>query len=111
MIDHKKFSEIRKKAKLSQSELAKAAGVSQQLIGEIERGRSKTTKAIYKLAAAMYVSAHTLDPDIPTLDDELQEIMVQITQLPPDQAKLVRRTLKDTLKIAQGGGRGSVNDN
>lgn len=105
MIDRNKFIAARKKADLSQAELSKAAGVSQQLIGEIEMGRSKTSKAIYKLAAAMHVSAHEMDPDIPALDDELEEIMVQIKSLPPEQGELVRRTLRDTLRIAKGTGR------
>lgn len=101
MIDRKKFVALRIKAGLSQAQLANKAGVSQQLVGEIERGQTNTSKAIYKFAAAMGVEAHELDAAIPSLDDELKEILVQIKMLPKDQAELVRRTLKDTLKLAK----------
>jgi phage repressor protein C with HTH and peptisase S24 domain len=65
MIDVEKLKKARDSAKLSQKELAKKAGVSQQLIGEIERGAVLSSKSIYKIAIALGVGANHLDPAIP----------------------------------------------
>lgn len=65
MINIDRFKSAREAAKFSQSSLAKRAGVSQQLIGEIERGAVLSTKSIHKIANALNVSANFLDPEIP----------------------------------------------
>lgn len=65
MIVIERFKSARKKAKLSQTALAKLAGVSQQAIAEIERNAVHTSKSIHKIAAALNVSANYLDPEIP----------------------------------------------
>jgi transcriptional regulator with XRE-family HTH domain len=68
MIDIERFVQLRGDKKLSQTGLAKAAGMSQQLIGEIEAGRVRSTKAIYKIANALGTTASLLDPDIPAVE-------------------------------------------
>lgn len=65
MIDIDRLVKARKAAGYSQAELAKRAGISQQAIGEIERGRVLSSKAIYKIATALNVSVNHLDPEIP----------------------------------------------
>lgn len=65
MIDRLKLVELRTAAKLSQAQLAKKAGISQQAIGEIERGAVLSSRSIHKIAAALNISANLLDPDIP----------------------------------------------
>jgi phage repressor protein C with HTH and peptisase S24 domain len=65
MIKIERWKAARDEAGLTQGELAKRAGISQQAIGEIERGAVHSTKAIYKIAAALNVPAHFLDPAIP----------------------------------------------
>ena len=67
MINIDRLKNARAAAKLSQQTLAKKAGVSQQAIGEIERGAVFSTKSIYKIAAALNVSANFLDPDVPAI--------------------------------------------
>lgn len=69
MIDIEKFKKARETAKLSQGALAKRAGVSQQAIGEIERGAVRTSRAIYRLAAVLNVSVSTLDPEVPASEN------------------------------------------
>lgn len=54
---------------LSQPQLAQRAGVSQQLISQIERGENTTTKKLPQIARALEVPMTLLDPsfsDIPT---------------------------------------------
>lgn len=65
MIDRQKFKKAREDSKLSQSQLAKRAGVSQQAIGEIERGAVLSSRSIHKIAKALNISANYLDPDVP----------------------------------------------
>jgi len=69
MILTDSFKRAREAAGLSQSELARRVGIRQQTIAEIEKGNIKSTKAIYRLAAAMSVSASLLDPAIPVSAD------------------------------------------
>lgn len=52
---------IREKKHLSQSGLAKAASVSQQLISRLEAGLDLTTKRLPEIARALGVSAYELD--------------------------------------------------
>lgn len=66
MINIQRLKKARDDAGLTQAELAKRAGVSQQAIGEIERGAVRSTKSIYKIANALNVSVNYLDPAIPS---------------------------------------------
>lgn len=50
----------RERRKMSQDELAKAAGISQSTIAQIERGRNKGTKYILSLAKALSVAPEWL---------------------------------------------------
>jgi len=53
---------LRKTRKLTQVELADKAGVSQQLISQIESGKNQTTKELPVLAQALGVGVHEIDP-------------------------------------------------
>ena len=68
-------SRVRKEG-LSQNELAKAVGVSQQLIGEIETGRTRSTKAIFKIAR-IFGTAPTcsirISPSLESLSAKINE--------------------------------------
>jgi transcriptional regulator with XRE-family HTH domain len=52
--------ELRKKAKLSQHQLAKLAGLSQTTISDIERGRNEGSREVVALARALKVDAESL---------------------------------------------------
>lgn len=65
MIDPEALKNARKAAGLSQSELARRAGVAQQLIGQLERAEVRSTKAIYRIAEILSVAANDLDPALP----------------------------------------------
>lgn len=65
MIDARKFALFRERSKLSQSDLARAAGVKQSTVAQIENGSIKTSKHLFKMAEAMGVQAHEIDPDLP----------------------------------------------
>ena len=67
MIDRQLFKAARKNKGLSQTDLAKASGVAQQLITQIETGRVLTSKSIYRLAETLGVPPGWLDADIPSL--------------------------------------------
>jgi transcriptional regulator with XRE-family HTH domain len=56
----------RKAMKISQTELAKRVGCSQQLIGQIERGEATSTTYIFDLARELDVPPHVIDPSIPS---------------------------------------------
>lgn len=66
MIDGKALKEAREAKGLSQKALAQEVGVAQQLIGQLERGEVKTSKAIYKIAKSLDVGVTSLDPEIPS---------------------------------------------
>lgn len=59
---------IRKLKKMPQVALARAAGVSQQLISQLERGENSSTKELPAIAFALGVSVHEIDeaytPDV-----------------------------------------------
>lgn len=80
---------LRLEAGLSQPELAKRAGVSQQLISQIERGTNRTTKELPRLARALGKPVQEIDPTydavVVTVDaarDELLEIYDRLGALP-----------------------------
>lgn len=54
-----------KAAGISQNQLGAKLGVSQQLIGQLLSGKTRTTKHIFRIAAALHVRASYLDDDIP----------------------------------------------
>lgn len=63
MLDPQAFVAARKAKGLSQSELAAAAKVSQQLIASIEKGLTRTTKFLARIAAALDVPPGQLDTE------------------------------------------------
>lgn len=64
MIDRDAFRAARKAKELSQANLAKQAGVSQQLIGQLENGAVLSTTHIYRIAKVLGVPARLLDSEI-----------------------------------------------
>lgn len=63
MLDPQAFVAARKAKGLSQSELAAAAKVSQQLIASIETGLTRTTKFLPRIAAVLDVPPGQLDTE------------------------------------------------
>lgn len=66
MIDAEALKNARKAAGLTQAELARRAGVAQQLIGQLERGEVRSTKAVYRIAEILNVPANVIDPTLPS---------------------------------------------
>lgn len=72
---------------LSQTRLAKAAGMSQQSISRLEKGTDLTTKMLPNLARALGVGVHELDPsyEIPHIlpeDDDVHTDVPHVTSVP-----------------------------
>ncbi|MBV5269015.1 MAG: helix-turn-helix transcriptional regulator, partial [Afipia sp.] len=63
MIDRDALISAREAKGLSQPGLAKLAGCSQQLIGALETGATKSTKFLPKIAHALEVDPGILDTD------------------------------------------------
>lgn len=55
---------LRLDAGMSQGDLAKRAGVSQQLISQLERGENLTTKKLPKILRALNAQVSDVDPDL-----------------------------------------------
>ncbi len=81
----------------SQAKLAKQAGVSQQLISQIERGIPGSTKALPQLAFALQISVFVLEPDFGAIGEpdagreELMAIYDRLAVLPGWQEYLVEQ--------------------
>jgi transcriptional regulator with XRE-family HTH domain len=101
MINIELFVQLRRDKKLSQIALAKAAGVSQQLIGEIETGRVRSTKAIYKIAHALGTAASLLDPDIPAVDRRWAKIQQDLAELDEEDAAYILERLASDIEFAK----------
>ena len=89
----------REAAGLSQTELARRAGVSQQTIDKIERGLSQRSRYIVEIAAELKVSAAYLRglTDDPTPEPIRTRIEAELKSLPDDkllQALQAIRALK-----------------
>ena len=89
--------------KLSQKQLADAVNVSQQLIGEIEAGRTRSTKKIYKLARALGTTANLLDSEIPAVDGLLAKIEHELNGLSEEQATYVLERFVKDIEFAKRG--------
>lgn len=101
MIDIDKFKAARVAAGLSQSRLAKVAGVSQQLIGEIEAGRSRTTKSIYKIAEALNIKAYELDDEIPAPGPDWDNAVNELRELSPEEQEFALKNLRDFIQLVK----------
>lgn len=62
-IDRFRFRNVRESKGLSQTQLANLAGVGQTTIDKIERGETKSSRMLPKLAAALGVQVEELDTD------------------------------------------------
>lgn len=93
-IDYIRFGELRRQKFSSQGNLAEAAGVSQQLIGQIERGEVESSKKLGQIARALGV-----DPG------ELDEQFVSAAEIIPRRALLpeVGRAKMPIYAAAEGG--------
>jgi transcriptional regulator with XRE-family HTH domain len=60
-----RIKHYRDAAKMSQTTLAKLSGIKQATISQLETGANATSKHIFKIAIALNVSPHLLDPHIP----------------------------------------------
>jgi transcriptional regulator with XRE-family HTH domain len=99
MIDVPLLIRLREEAGFSQKDLAEKVGVSQQLIGEIEAGRVRTTKAIYRIANALGTIAHVLDPEIPRLESTWAKIIEDLKKLPEAEASFHTEKFKETIQF------------
>jgi transcriptional regulator with XRE-family HTH domain len=105
MINIELFVRLRAGKKLSQTGLAKAAGVSQQLIGEIEAGRVRSTKAIYKIAHILGTTASLLDPDIPVVESNWAKIQQELSELDPEIAAYLLERFANDIEFAKKRGK------
>ncbi len=101
MIDIDLFIRLRKNKGLSQAALALKVGVSQQLVGEIEKGRTRRTNAIYKIAHELGTIAHILDPEIPAIEGLSAKINEELKELDEDEAIFHLQALANTLQFAK----------
>jgi transcriptional regulator with XRE-family HTH domain len=100
---------LRKLAKLSQDGLALKAGISQQLISQLETGSNDTTKALPRLAQALGVAVGAIDPNY-SIETETMDELTQIWEKldAPRRGLLVKqaRLLEET-ELSQGASTGS----
>lgn len=101
MIDIAVFMRLRKEKRLSQQALANLAEVSQQLIGEIEQGRVRSTKAIYRFAAILGTSAHLLDPEIPTTNGRMARLAEELKTLDELDADLLLQNWEANVELVK----------
>ena len=101
MIDIEKFKAARMASGLSQSRLAKVAGVSQQLIGEIEAGRSRTTKSIYKISEALNIKAYELDDEIPAPEADWDTAVGELRLLTKEEQEFALKNLRDFIQLVK----------
>ncbi len=100
MIEPGKFAQARLAAGHTQKTLAKAAGVSQQLIGHIESGQVRTTKKIYILANALNMPPHALDSDIPAPQSDMEELHQAMMALDRDERQRLYAYFKTQVAVA-----------
>lgn len=86
---------LRDREGLSQSALAKKAGVAQQLISQLERGINVTTKKLPQIARALRATIEELDPNYTSgltpdeTREELSAIYDRLKEHPDWQAYLL----------------------
>jgi phage repressor protein C with HTH and peptisase S24 domain len=98
MIDSKALLKAREAKDLSQPALAKLAGCSQQLIGALETGTTKSTKFLPLIAKALAVKPGLLDPDW----GGTSESPVAVTETLTNGHGLVPSVRNPTLNIIPG---------
>lgn len=81
---------IRKKRQLTQQELSKKSGASQQIISGIESGKVETTNEIFNLAEALEVEPKWLatgkgNMNLPKHSAEDKKILASLNELTLDQ--------------------------
>lgn len=90
---------FREEAGLSQVELADLAGVSQQLVSQIERGKNVSTKYLPQIATALKRTVGEIDPSYRTGDVLDHHLVREIAELAAQLSEQERRLL---LGAAQG---------
>lgn len=92
---------LRNKQGITQQELAKAAGTSQDVIQKIENGKSLRPRNIEKLAEVLDSSPAWLQfgiADIDKLDERAVQIALKLAELPESQRKVIEATIKSMLE-------------
>lgn len=98
----------RKEKGKSQTELARASGVQQQLISQIESGKNTSTKFLPQLAKALGVSINELDPsyqvspDIISTEEQIVEMLRKIEGLSDRGVELALMAITTSLQANRG---------
>lgn len=95
------LQEARKRAGLTQRQLADLVGYSQRAISDIETGNTNVHAVVlYRLAKAMAVDPVELclfawpsDDQMLQADDTERELLLLVKQIPPERRDLARRLL------------------
>lgn len=91
---------LRAHERLSQSALARKAGVAQQLISQLERGENLTTKMLPQIARALNVSIAEVDPNFASEIGARDELARIYERLGPDwQAYLLDQARQLELRV------------
>jgi transcriptional regulator with XRE-family HTH domain len=101
MINSTLVKQLRDDKEISQAELASRVGVVQQLIGQIERGQVRTTKAIFAIARELGVPAHVLDPDIPAVQGWAAKISEELNEVDDEVASHLLQNLDNEIQFAK----------
>jgi transcriptional regulator with XRE-family HTH domain len=96
---------LREREGLSQTGLAKKAGVSQQLISQLEREENVTTKKLPEIARALNATIQEIDPNfapgggLGPEGDELMAIYDRLKEYPDWQAYLLEQAKDLELRV------------
>lgn len=89
-----RLKNARKAKGLTQVELAQLAGLCQQMVSDIERGRSRSARDLVKLAKALDVSADfLLGAESDEFSDEIYDLIMSLSPERREDALAILRTL------------------
>lgn len=80
--------------KLTQAQLARAAGMSQRAVSQLERGETRKTARMLALAAALNVSPQWLETGRGPREAPVWSELVDLSRLPPNAQRDAQRLFK-----------------
>ncbi|MED0678719.1 helix-turn-helix transcriptional regulator [Aneurinibacillus thermoaerophilus] len=101
MIDiGKKIRERRKVLGMTGVEVAKAVGIGQSTLSQIENGTSPTLDTLFKICNALSIKPSELlaDENEPSLPPDLLQLMETAKKLTPEERKNLNVFLQSTLE-------------